>query len=216
MTPPTAAAGFTLPIEEVILVFDQPMDTRYWSILEASKTRFPPLRDFDGSPWLDERSFFLPLRPLRADTTYVIHYVIQLNSAARQGFRSASDGAPLAPARISFTTDGGIAPPEYSAKTSRVAVREPLEPIAEQRARRSSETHRRTGAEMASAPRPSSLHAGATCSILTARTSIRTSETCSTGPTGNAVRCDRGSLIEISKFFLSNLIDTHQFRVTHG
>lgn len=89
--------------------FDKNMKQNTWTFWQSDKAEFPPMKGANDAPWRDPRCIELQIDALKPGATYAV----QLNSASKQGFRSAQDNEPLPQTVITFTTgaDAAIQPP---------------------------------------------------------------------------------------------------------
>ena len=100
--PADGAKDVPLDVGAIRLEFDREMDRKAWTLWRSSKGALPPFVDTMADPWQDARTCALDLKKLKPDTTYAL----QLNSARRQGFRSAKGKAALPVTVIAFRTVG--------------------------------------------------------------------------------------------------------------
>ena len=99
--PATGSHKVSTQIGVLRFYFDQNMDQDTWTFWQSSRGEFPPQAGANDNPWRDPRCVELRVAALQPETAYAI----QLNSAARQGFRSASDDEPLPITTVVFTTE---------------------------------------------------------------------------------------------------------------
>lgn len=88
-------------LSEIVLVFDQPMNTTSLTVLAVAGRVTPPLiaKSQASAYWRDPYTCVLPVQPLTPNTDYAL----QLNSAERSGFQNA-DHVPLPPTVLAFRT----------------------------------------------------------------------------------------------------------------
>ena len=98
--PADGAKGVSTSVGVLRFWFDKNMKQNSWTFWQSDKAEFPAMKDADDAPWRDPRCIELQVGKLKPGTTYAV----QLNSASKQGFRSAQGDEPLPPTVISFTT----------------------------------------------------------------------------------------------------------------
>ncbi len=108
--PESGSKNVSTDIRVLRFCFDQNMNQDTWTFWQSSGAEFPPQEGSNDSPWRDPRCIELRVALLKPNTSYAV----QLNSPARQGFRSAPGGAPLPVTTVHFTTGGGVDRPAVS------------------------------------------------------------------------------------------------------
>ena len=102
--PSDGAADVDPAVGQIVVTFDAAMKTDGFSVLGAEGGTLPEFVGDEPFSFRDGKTFVLRVK-LSAGTAYAV----ALNSARRQGFKSA-DGTPLAPTVIRFRTGGGSKP----------------------------------------------------------------------------------------------------------
>jgi hypothetical protein len=100
--PADGAKDVPLDVGTIRLEFDRDMDRNAWTLWRSSQGALPPFVDAMKDPWQDARTCVFKLEKLAPDTTYAL----QLNSARRQGFRSAKGKVALPVTVIVLRTVG--------------------------------------------------------------------------------------------------------------
>lgn len=103
--PADGAKTVACEIGVIKLIFDRPMKMNTWTLWQSDKGAFPTMDLSDEDLWRDPQTCEIRIKALKPNT----RYAIQLNSAKKQGFRSAEENEPLAVTLITFTT-GDAAP----------------------------------------------------------------------------------------------------------
>ena len=119
--PADGAEDVKIDVGAIRLELDRDMDRKAWTLWRSSKGLLPPFVDAMKDPWKDAKTCVFELKKLEPDTTYAL----QLNSARRQGFRSAKGNVALPVTVIVFHTAGGKKKPsaaESAALTSKPAA----------------------------------------------------------------------------------------------
>lgn len=104
VTPANGAQEVPTDVGQLVLTFDQAMQTTSLSILAVAGYTTPPLltKAQASDYWRDPFTCVLPVQALTPNT----NYALQLNSAERSGFQTA-DHTPLPPTVLMFRTGAG-------------------------------------------------------------------------------------------------------------
>ncbi len=119
--PPHQARDVPTDYGVIRLWFDQNMKENGWTFWQSDQGELPPLASSDSSPWVNARYAELKIGPLKPGITYAI----QLNSARKEGFRSAERNEPLPITTLVFTTAGARVDAPIQPKDLDTALRVP-------------------------------------------------------------------------------------------